>query len=98
MYYRDRMPLKPHLRFTILSRDRFRCVYCGRTSQAALLEVDHVVPKSAGGTNRPDNLVTSCERCNSGKAGSVLRPELWDELRDRVFMNHPSGASAKESK
>jgi len=36
------------------------------------LEVDHVVPRSRGGTDDPENLVTSCQDCNRGKSGAPL--------------------------
>lgn len=56
------------LRFAVLKRDGFRCVYCGRTSKEAKLNVDHIVPVALGGTNDRLNLVTSCAECNSGKS------------------------------
>lgn len=55
------------LRNAIYARDGFTCVYCG--SDVHALSVDHVVPQSAGGTNLPANLVTSCMPCNEFKAG-----------------------------
>jgi 5-methylcytosine-specific restriction endonuclease McrA len=42
-----------------------RCVYCGK--QEVPFEVDHVYPKSRGGTNRISNLVLSCHDCNQAK-------------------------------
>lgn len=42
-------------------RDGFTCVWCGATRNLCL---DHIVPRSKGGTNAPSNLVTSCLRCN----------------------------------
>lgn len=59
------------LRWSILRRDGFRCVYCGADGATAKLHVDHVVPVSAGGTNEDTNLVTACEACNLGKADST---------------------------
>lgn len=63
-------PIGKGLRFRILARDRFRCVYCGAKSTDAgvKLAVDHVKPRSKGGANDPSNLVTSCEPCNAGKS------------------------------
>lgn len=55
------------LRFEILKRDGFRCVYCGASPLRGYLHVDHVVPVIEGGTNEPSNLVTACRDCNLGK-------------------------------
>lgn len=50
-----------------------RCAYCGRENLP--LEVEHVVPKSRGGTDRVSNLVMSCRQCNDEKGG--LLPDEW---------------------
>jgi transposase-like protein len=62
------------LRFRVLARDKFRCVYCGRSAKedGVVLEVDHVYPKSKGGEDTMDNLVTACRDCNQGKKDMVL--------------------------
>jgi len=62
------------LRFQILARDKFICQYCGRGAPDVMLEVDHKIPVSEGGTNEPDNLITACVACNRGKEG--LRQSL----------------------
>ena len=62
------LPLKMRLR--VLTRDRFRCVLCGRTpamNPGAVLHVDHILPFSAGGHTVEKNLRTLCEKCNWGK-------------------------------
>lgn len=61
------------LRFEILKRDGFRCVYRGAAGrEGATLEVDHINPKAAGGTDDPSNLTTSCQPCNNGKGATKL--------------------------
>lgn len=61
------------LRFAALERDRFRCVYCGRgTARGAVLEVDHILPRSRGGASELANLATCCRDCNIGKGASVI--------------------------
>ena len=60
-------------------RDGYRCVYCGRFLLAdfdswASLHTDHLIPKSAGGDESEENLVTSCPTCNSLKG--VFRPKM----------------------
>jgi hypothetical protein len=60
-------------RFLILSRDGFKCRYCGRgPDDGVKLMVDHIFPKSKGGSNNPSNLITACEECNLGKADMVI--------------------------
>jgi 5-methylcytosine-specific restriction endonuclease McrA len=51
-------------RRAVFARDRHRCQYCGSERH---LTVDHVVPRSKGGTDTWDNLVTSCALCNRRK-------------------------------
>lgn len=64
------------LRFQVLMRDGFRCQYCGRSpknDENVVLEVDHVMPKSKGGGDSFDNLVTACRECNQGKKDILLK-------------------------
>ena len=72
-------------RFFVLARDNFKWQYCGRSPQNSncVLEVDHVMPRSKGGSNELSNLVTSCWECNHGKSDVLLsfnRKEITDEL------------------
>ena len=69
---RVRAGMSLRLRFTVMERDGFRCVYCGANGPGTKLHVDHVVPVSAGGGNDRANLVTACGDCNSGKAARLL--------------------------
>lgn len=66
------MTLSVRTRFEVFKRDRFTCSYCGRTPPEVLLEVDHIVPRAAGGTDDLANLTTACATCNSGKAARLL--------------------------
>lgn len=66
------MSLSKRVRFEVFKRDRFTCAYCGQRPPDVVLEVDHVHPKCQGGSDEMDNLVTSCEGCNRGKAGKGL--------------------------
>jgi 5-methylcytosine-specific restriction endonuclease McrA len=61
-------------RSTIFLRDRSTCVYCGRNpmEHSVVLQIDHLIPVSAGGTNRADNLVTSCSACNLAKNTKLI--------------------------
>lgn len=68
-----RKSLPSKLRFKILKRDDFTCTYCGKSAKdGAELHVDHKTSVKDGGTNEPDNLVTSCTECNFGKGAESL--------------------------
>ncbi len=50
-------------RLRVLKRDGYICAYCGNDAT----QVDHVIPRKAGGTHDMDNLVACCAPCNSAK-------------------------------
>ena len=69
-----RIPFKSGLqsypkRKMIYKRDNYKCQYCGSFKD---LTIDHVIPKSKGGTNKWDNLVTCCRKCNLKKGDKLL--------------------------
>ena len=57
------------LRSFIFSCSNGKCVYCG----AKATEIDHVIPRSSGGTNSVHNLVSSCRACNQMKSNLSLK-------------------------
>jgi hypothetical protein len=80
---RRRQPISDELRFEILKRDGYRCVYCGATAPTRL-EIDHITAVSRGGTNAPTNLVTACRACNSGKSNVMLDETQLASAADAV--------------
>jgi 5-methylcytosine-specific restriction endonuclease McrA len=55
-------------RKNIFVRDGYRCLYCGtKKKDGSELELEHVLPRSRGGRNTWDNLVSSCRDCNRNK-------------------------------
>jgi 5-methylcytosine-specific restriction endonuclease McrA len=50
-------------RRAVFARDGHRCQYCGGVAE----NIDHVVPRSRGGTHTWDNVVAACRRCNAKK-------------------------------
>lgn len=67
-----RKGISKRLRFRIMKRDSFMCRYCGDRGDGVELVIDHITPVARGGTNDPDNLVTACWDCNSGKTDEPL--------------------------
>ncbi len=68
-------------RKNILRRDRYRCQYCGSREK---LTVDHVVPRSRGGSDAWKNLVAACTACNN-KKGNRTPEEARMSLRRKPF-------------
>ena len=52
----------------IFSRDLNACQYCGVVSPGNKLTLDHVLPRSRGGRDTWENLVSCCHSCNHRKA------------------------------
>ena len=61
-------------KFNVLHRDGFRCRYCGAMPGSDLLEVDHLIPRSKGGSDNDMNLVCACKTCNRRKSDTIVFP------------------------
>jgi hypothetical protein len=62
------MSIPPKIRFEVFQRDGFKCAYCGKDANQAILEVDHIIPEAKGGKTELGNLQTACFECNRGKS------------------------------
>lgn len=70
-------------RFQVMARDGFRCIYCGATPKTTELHLDHVVPKSLGGSDETWNLATACVSCNASKSNLMPSDEVIREVYER---------------
>lgn len=70
----------------MLQRDGYICAYCGQDAT----QVDHVIPRKAGGTHDLDNLVACCAPCNSKKGALNEASFLGQGSTPPVFSGHPS--------
>ena len=60
--------IRPEKRRAIYERDAWTCVYCERflgDASSSAVTLDHVIPRSRGGSNDASNLVTACITCNA---------------------------------
>lgn len=67
----DRLP-RQSVKFNrrnIYARDSSRCQYCGKKFSTNELSLDHVIPRSQGGTSAWENVVCACLQCNIRKGG-----------------------------
>lgn len=82
----DRIP-KRNVRFSrlnIMLRDGHTCQYCGRRYPRSKLNIDHIIPRSRGGSTEWENIVTSCHACNRRKGHRLLKEAGMKLIR------HPS--------
>lgn len=66
----DRVPTNSvaFSRRNIFKRDRYTCQFCGEQPGSEELTIDHVLPRSRGGTSTWENCVLACVECNKRKA------------------------------
>ena len=60
-------PVPPRTRTLVKQMYGYKCLKCGSMHN---VQVDHVVPRSWGGSNSITNLQTLCARCNMQKGNS----------------------------
>jgi len=85
---------------TLFRRDDHRCLYCGEQNPRSQLTRDHVLPTSRGGTDRWENVVAACHRCNWKKDNRTpeeanmpllavpFKPNIWEWhflAKDRIL-------------
>ena len=81
------MSITAALRARVRQQAGDRCGYC-RSHQDyvyALLEMDHIVPSAAGGTDDEENLWLACRLCNQYKGTQVYARDPQTGRRVRLF-------------
>lgn len=77
----------------LLEKWKRTCVYCGEKDVP--LEVEHIIPRSRGGTDRVSNLTIACHKCNQKKGKMTaeefgypdVQKEAKETLKGASFMN-----------
>ena len=62
----------------LFARDRYMCLYCGKSLSPGQLTRDHIIPGSRNGPDSWTNTATSCRKCNENKGDKT--PEEWGRL------------------
>lgn len=84
-------------RLRILMRDKMRCQYCGARGSVFELTLDHILPRSRGGSSSPENLCAACIACNQRKGDRtpdearmplLATPSALRYGLDRAVLNH----------
>jgi 5-methylcytosine-specific restriction endonuclease McrA len=77
----------------LLEKFRRKCVYCGKKDIP--LEIEHIIPKSRGSSDRVSNLTIACSECNQGKGNQTaeefghpqIHAKAEKSLKATAFMN-----------
>lgn len=64
-------------KFELVAKFGYSCMCCGRTES---ITFDHIVPISAGGLDRIDNIQLLCVSCNSSKGSKVIDYRPKEEI------------------
>ena len=78
-------------RRAVFARDRWTCQYCGH--ERGNLTVDHVIPRSKGGTSSWDNIVTCCAPCNRRKGDRLPRQANMVPAQQAAWRPAPPSSS-----
>ena len=81
------------VRAYLLEKWHRRCAYCGTTGVA--LQVEHIVPRRRGGSDRVSNLTLACQACNERKGTQtatefghpIIQAQAKTLLKDTAVMN-----------
>lgn len=72
----------------LLEKWQRTCAYCGKKDVP--LQVEHIQPKAAGGSNRISNLTLACQPCNQRKSSQPIakflkgQPDLFKRIQAQV--------------
>jgi len=89
-------------KYNVMLRDNFSCQYCGIDLTLSTATMDHVLPVSKGGPTTFENVVTSCQPCNTAKGDKLFpqpnkipsRPSYYELIKNKESLDmkikHPS--------
>jgi len=70
------------IREYLLEKFQRKCVYCG--VENVPLEIEHLTPRSRGGSNRVGNLAIACHKCNQEKGNLTAEEFGFSEVRKQA--------------
>ncbi|MBC8458271.1 MAG: HNH endonuclease, partial [Deltaproteobacteria bacterium] len=59
-----------------------KCAYCG--AENIPLQVEHIIPKTRGGSNRVSNLTIACKECNQRKGNQTAEEFGYPEVQEQA--------------
>ena len=86
----------------LLEKHGRQCAYCGVKNVP--LEIEHIVPRSKGGSNRVGNLTLACNSCNTAKGTMKVeeflagKPEVLTRVKHRVSSTLKDAAAVNSTR
>lgn len=90
------------IREYLLEKFNRTCAYCGAKNTP--LEIEHIVPRSAGGSNSLTNLCIACSKCNTRKGSRRLedflanKPEILARVKRQVKLSLRDAAAVNATR
>jgi len=72
------------------------CAYCGQTNVP--LEVEHIVPRTRGGSNRVSNLTIACHDCNDAKGARTAAEWGYPQVQAQAKTPHRDAAAVNATR
>lgn len=81
------------LRKQVLANAGAYCAYCHSAEElmAVTFEIEHIIPRSAGGQTSETNLCLSCPTCNRHKSNRLTVKDRWRNRRGRAVNGFGNG-------
>jgi 5-methylcytosine-specific restriction endonuclease McrA len=64
--------LSKNARIALLRKRNFKCCYCSKKLTLKTMTVEHIEPRSFGGSDDEDNLDIACAQCNEERGNKPL--------------------------
>lgn len=68
----------------------YTCAHCGKKFRANKVDIDHIKPKSKGGSNNPKNLQVLCQHCNRSKGNKTDKTKQDLKTRKKTYAEYKS--------
>jgi 5-methylcytosine-specific restriction endonuclease McrA len=78
--------------------DEIECAYCGDTIDKDDSHIDHIRPKSRGGTNHAFNMIPVCKSCNLSKGAKGIDEFLKDQGHSKAAITRKKAEIARITK
>lgn len=75
-------PLAKNIRHKVFEKYNHRCCECGATHEDIMLTIDHIIPRSKGGTDDISNLQVLCAACNMDKGNNTWEQPPLPEIKE----------------